>query len=75
MVSVVVGVGVFGAVATRRVVVEVDVPSVLEEDFIRTLRERLWELYLIYKWLQMPEAGEDVIESLAREAKRKVAER
>ena len=61
--------------ATRRVVVEVDVPEGLEEDFVRTLRERLWEFYLVYKWLLMPEAGEDVIESLAREAKRKVAER
>ena len=60
---------------TRRIVVEVEVPEELGEDFVETLRSRAWELYLTYKWLQLPEAPEKLVEELAREAKRRAAEK
>ncbi len=60
-------------VATRKITVEVEVPEEFESDFVRTLRERVWELYLAYKWIQLPEADENVIEELAGEAKRRGA--
>jgi len=41
----------------------------MSEDFVRTLKEKAWELYLTYKWLQLPEADPKVIEELSREAK------
>ncbi|MCE4627956.1 MAG: hypothetical protein F7C34_02240 [Desulfurococcales archaeon] len=41
---------------TRRITIEVEVPEELGEDFVETLRTKAWELYLAYKWLQIPEA-------------------
>ena len=64
-----------GAVGTRKVVIEVEVPEGAGEDFVETLRKRAWELYLTYKWLQLPEASEGVVEELAREAKKRAAEK
>ena len=61
--------------ATKKIVVEVEVPEELEEDFIETLKRKTWELYLTYKWLQLPEATPETIQKLAREAKKKAAEK
>ncbi len=61
-----------GAVATKKVVIEVEVPEGAGEDFVEALRKRAWELYLTYKWLQLPEADEKTVEGLAREAKKRV---
>jgi len=61
--------------ATKKIVVEVEVPEELEEDFIETLKRKAWELYLTYKWLQLPEATPETIQKLAREAKKKAAEK
>jgi len=61
--------------ATRKVVIEVEVPEGAGEDFVETLRKRAWELYLTYKWLQLPEAGEEAVEELAREAKKRAVEK
>jgi len=63
------------AVATKKVVVEVEVPEGVEADFVETLRKKAWELYLTYKWLQLPEADEKLVDELAREAKKKTAEK
>ena len=63
------------AVATRRITVEVEVPEGAGEDFVRVLRDKAWELYLIYRWLELPEARERDIEELAREAKRRAGRR
>ncbi len=60
---------------TRKVRVEVPVPVELAEDFEEVLRTKAWELYLIYKWLSLPEAKQGQIEELAEEAKRKAAQR
>ena len=59
--------------ATKKIVVEVEVPEEVEADFIETLRKKAWELYLTFKWLQLPEADEKFIDELAREAKKKTA--
>ena len=61
--------------ATRKVTIEVEVPEDVEADFIETLRKKAWELYLTYKWLQLPEATPETIQKLAREAKKKAAEK
>ncbi|MCE4624377.1 MAG: hypothetical protein F7C35_00745 [Desulfurococcales archaeon] len=45
------------------------------EDFVETLGNRAWELYLTYKWLQLPEVPERKVEELVREAKRRAAEK
>ena len=67
-----IGMGV-GAVATKKVVIEVEVPEGAEEDFVETLRKRAWELYLTYKWLRLPEADERIVEELAREAEKRAS--
>ncbi len=59
--------------ASRRIAIEVEVPEGISEGFVRTLKEKAWELYLIYKWLQLPEAGPKVIEELSRLAKTRAA--
>ena len=61
--------------ATKKITVEVEVPEGVGEDFVRVLRERAWELYLIYRWLELPEAKKEDIEELAREAKRRAGRR
>ena len=61
--------------AVKKVTIEVEVPEGVEADFVETLRKKAWELYLTYKWLQLPEADEKIIEELAREAKKKTAEK
>ena len=61
--------------ATKKIIIEVEVPEELEKDFIETLKRKAWELYLTYKWLQLPEAPPETIQKLAREAKKKAAEK
>jgi len=59
--------------ATKKITIEVEVPEDVSDDFIKTLREKALELYLTYKWLQLPEADPKTIEELSREAKRRAA--
>jgi len=58
-------------VATKKVTIEVEVSEeVLERAFVETLKKNVWELYLTYRWLRLPEAPPEAIEELSREAKR-----
>ena len=75
MVSVVVGVGVFGAVATRRVVVEVDVPEGME--WIAGMVEEMARRMTAYLLLEVKARGkvdDRVVAEAVEEARRRVWE-
>ena len=61
--------------ARKKITIEVEVPEGLGEDFIEILRTKVWELYLTYRWLQLPEAPNKIVDELAKEAKRGAAEK